>query len=590
MPHFIKTGNWDLKSKAPKEYLNLDLLIEKIASGITPPSTSTDNVGIFYVSKNYTGVASALVADYTIAGITSANTSYTTQLANAKMGSENHAYPDPWSARNAAMTAITAATISKAIIIVLGGATWTYGSNTLIQNGDSTGNPSVNETPDIKFTIGFDLSSLAKNNIYYYFNAGSTLIAINKSVTRHLVYNVDLLDTAWSSGFFGEGNFLTPYGTAQGLSQRFIEIENARAEFTFHAENVVGNRVFAFIYNRKNIKFDIKKWYGDTSTSIIYEQGDSREGDGSPSVIDVRIKEAIYGNAYSPYPLATTSTSSGNQRSFITKAGPSTNIRQKHVNIQIDSLSMETGFWYGTLVGGQYASTAATNNYSFNLHIKALKEVIGAYVTGSIINCLITTNYNNYSTISRFNNNYNITIDRADIESPLLDTRNIFTATPGNLYNSLKFKGGFIVRKPLSVSTATQTLMGDSIFSIPLATGAIDTTAKPFVQIEVDEAIAVTGYCFSNQGMSGTFFGNTVVKGNYKTLAANPVIYLRNAGNSCILDNVSLISAGTNSIDGSATGRLIYAKTAHSNVAENVTNVTNQGSAIVVDTDILNYL
>ena len=33
MPTFIKTGYWDKLSKAPKEYLNLDLLISQQAGG-----------------------------------------------------------------------------------------------------------------------------------------------------------------------------------------------------------------------------------------------------------------------------------------------------------------------------------------------------------------------------------------------------------------------------------------------------------------------------------------------------------------------------------------------------------------------------
>jgi len=89
-----------------------------------------ENIGnVFYVSKKYTGAGRAVVNGFTLASISSTNTSYTSQLAKAQPGSMVFSYPDPYAARNAAMDAMAAGKISSAEIVVLEGSKYTIGSN-----------------------------------------------------------------------------------------------------------------------------------------------------------------------------------------------------------------------------------------------------------------------------------------------------------------------------------------------------------------------------------------------------------------------------------------------------------------------------
>jgi hypothetical protein len=553
---------------------------------------TTDNVGVFYVSKNYSGIGDARFSNslYTVASITSTNAGYMQQLQAARMGDANKAYPDPWAARNAAMEAMTAGTIKKALVIINGGNTWTYGANTLSLNGDSTGNPAINETPDIKFTSYTDMSSLAKNNIDYYFNPNSTLLNLAKSVAIRIIYNVDGTDTAFTSGFYGSGNFLTPYGSAQGLSQRFMEVNNANLTFNFEANNVVANRAWGYVFNKKNITLKINRWYGDITTSVIYSGGETREGDGTPSTISVDIKHAIHGNKFSPYPLATIDTGISNSRSFIHYGGAMTNTRQKEFSFTVDNMYIESALYiYGTLVGSQ--GFGGGTNILTNVHIKNLKETRAATTTGNHWNNLINLNNANSNTLVFNNCIFNFRIDNGDVEAQIIDGRNVLPANASSSNNFVNLKLGNIIKKPYSVATGTSVLGGNCIIGLPITNGVITTANKPTFNIEVDNAIAVTGYCISEGiGITGyTYHGNVSIKGKFKALDGSSVVYLDNSGSAAMLKDVILVGAGTYSIDASAPTQNIYCKDVLSNLVHNVTNINQQG-VLTVDTNITNYL
>lgn len=72
MPTFIKTGYWDKLSRAPKEYLNLDLLISQLADGGGGPTTYpigiavSDEVSLLNIGLKYTF---RIPTDYTVSTI-----------------------------------------------------------------------------------------------------------------------------------------------------------------------------------------------------------------------------------------------------------------------------------------------------------------------------------------------------------------------------------------------------------------------------------------------------------------------------------------------------------------------------------------
>jgi hypothetical protein len=548
------------------------------ANLIAPAAATTDNVGVFHVSKNYSGVGNAVFSssNFTIAGITSVNTGYMTQLSAARMGDANKAYPDPWAARNAAMTALTSGAIKRALVVMESANYWTYGSNTLAQNGDSTGNSAVNEIPDVRLAGNGDISSLMKNNIDYYWQPNSGLTSIAKSFAFHVGYNSDPTDVLWKSGFYGHGNFTTIYGTLEGLSQRFVEINNARAEFTFECNKAVIQRAWIFLHNYKSANIKVKRWFGGLWDSFIYENGTSREGDGLPAVLHASVDEAFMGPSYFPY---TPSYTAGVGTRAFWQANYGTAARLKVRSVNVGKLFMDvTG--NGCLITG--GGTTASNNQS-ELNIGYLRHrynLVSATNTGALV--LITSQS---ASQTGSNNSFIFNIKEADIEAPFIEPRNGLSGNAANVNNKVIINmDDMRFRNPVTALTAA--------FAFPMSNVAI-AGEKPTYIFNIKKCLAVEGYCFdwnANTGAGWAYNGHVIVNGVYKTLQALPPIYLRHGTNpSAFLDGVKLISGGTYSIDGDAVGRQIFAKDVLSNVPVNGTNITATGT-LTTEPLITNYL
>lgn len=230
----------------------------------------------FYVSKKYTGAGAAIVTGYTVASITSVNAQYMTQLQNAVKGSMENTYPDPWAARNAAMDAIAAGTITTALIIVLQDTGYTVGSDVNTNNGTLVPPYLIagDEVTDVGFSSvnAADVSSLLKNNLYYEFRENSGLYYICHAYNIHLGYQINNADPLFKSSITGRGFFHRVYGEQQGYTDIMIYIDNANAIVQFEGKELSAGMPRCFVLgNVAEFHCAIDQVYcGDSILTMIF--------------------------------------------------------------------------------------------------------------------------------------------------------------------------------------------------------------------------------------------------------------------------------------------------------------------------------
>lgn len=228
---------------------------------------------VFYVSKKYTGIGSATVTGTTLANISSINASYNTQLAAAQMGSLEKTYPDPWSARNAAMDALIAGTITTANIVVLPGNTYTVGSDVNSNNGSATSPylTTADDASDIRFSAAnsFAICSLVQNKVYVEFKETSGLYNICHTYNIFLIYQDDPTDTKFRGGILGRGFFHRLYGVNNSFHDMIIWVDNANATVEFNAKEVSQSSGKGIcIWNCADVYVNVDTYYS-ADTSIL---------------------------------------------------------------------------------------------------------------------------------------------------------------------------------------------------------------------------------------------------------------------------------------------------------------------------------
>ena len=413
--------------------------------------------GIFYVSKPIYATASTYAAysgcSATIIGtgvtdITSTDSTYNSQLSIATMGNSNKPYPCPYSARNAAMTAIQTGVIKNALIIVLNGS-YVIGSNQIAQNGTEDGGTSTNQTPDLQFwqSRSTSIASLYQDKIDYYFNKNTRFTYICKSFPIYFGYNVDSNDTIFNSNIYGDGRFLQVYGEGSHNS-KFMYIDNANANVEFNANYTSFSQynTFQFI-NYENINVNIKTL--KASDTRLFEFGSTREGSGTPSKLNVNIEYAQWGKGLSDYP------DNSDWWETITLLGSGTN-RTKFIDFYIKKLRMNQG---------PYGIWRNVGQSEFNVNVKfnidELYQTDDQIFTGSLANRLglIAPSWGGYSGIVSAST-YIFNIGNAVTDLALLSTNshfdrfsttdvyfelNVGSHTKNQNSNSGRLKGNIIV-------------------------------------------------------------------------------------------------------------------------------------------------
>jgi hypothetical protein len=589
-----KQIGWSQESNLLWEVANKVSYLGQVISTSLANVGGGDNLGVFYVTRNYTGTGDALYNNFLNSTVTSSNQSFNDQLASAKMGDPGKPFPDPWAARNAAVTALNAGTITKAIVIVNGGQTWTVGYEFSTWNGSASGNSAINTVADIKLPIFIPSgTSLMQNNVDFFFHPGTTIINIADVAELHIGYNVDTTNTKWVSGIYGYGTFIAPYGTNNGFSQRMFQIGNGNGEMTVECDTIICQRAWFFVSNGESpalLKLKAKKVITDATGGLLVTILSLPVGTEAttPSSIIIDVDVVQRGQKYFPYASSAQVSSGDNTRQLVETRpiGLDTSTRQKSITVNVKQCYIhDTCLWLYRQ--GQHSSTEI--NHTVDINIGYLKHELNLTKTGFLIRGAIQ-----FSGITsagqRTNTHTTITINAAQVEEAILSAMNCTSRLAASANNSFVLKIGSIIKTGTYAGST-----GQYIFGLP---STVAGSAGEPMKIVID-----AGYAQSNLGNvfkaeELAFQGNTtyrddvVVKGTFKTTASDPVINstLPLAGNTgVILDNATLVTAGTQSISSSVAGDIYFSKQAYSNVAVNGANITTQGT-FNVDANIANFI
>lgn len=563
------------------------------------PTGTTDNIGVFYVSKNYSGIGAAIVTGTTLLSITSTNGGYNTQLMAARMGDMNKAYPDPWAARNAAMAAMLAGQITKAYIRVIGGSQYTVGSDVAANNGPVTGGATTATVADVGFSSPNRtlVASLMKHNIFYHFEENSGLKHINRTYAINSgAYNVDATDTTFVSGIYGKGLFHHVYGNGDGtianFSQRFIEVDNTRSSIVFHADDVAFQRASLFIFSHKRLDVKARNWYCDSESFLLALQGDTpaNEGDGLPMSISIDIENTYKGNEYYPYSLttATTTLSRPMLALDVINSTRQKNISFKSKNLFVSGCDLQD--IYATFLGGVNRTCV---NYSMHFEVDNLyqKTDTAKQAFALLFTPLITTSATTNNQI-RENFHETFIIKNANINAPLIRVMNCAPSLAGNKNNSVSIILGNVVRRAINAGSLSY------IIGLPIPNAAAGVAnavngERVNVRISADSVIAEAGKIFSQTYALGVpvYNGATKIEGTYITKDGSPVAEFIGTGNAGIFKDAILIAKGaaTNTLEVNNGGNpvSVYTKDTVANLPYEA-GITQQG-VLTVDTNIANY-
>ena len=185
------------------------------------PGGSIAQGNIYYVRRNFSGLANA------------SNPAYVTQLAAAIRGSQERAYPDPWSARDAAIVDILADSVDNALIYVMAGQQYTYGDTLATKNG-------AEDFTTINFAVDKRTTSATKANINLYYEGIDYYFAPGSKLSNHCAdYDINLLTITGSTPkrfqLTGQGAFVNFYGQFRGWNNEFAFIDNPKAAVYFEA-------------------------------------------------------------------------------------------------------------------------------------------------------------------------------------------------------------------------------------------------------------------------------------------------------------------------------------------------------------------
>lgn len=560
---------------------------------------TNDNVGVFYVNRNFTGIAAAIVTGYTLATIASTNASYNAQLINARMGDMNKAYPCPYSARNAALDAIASGNINKAYIRVLGGSQYTIGSDVAANNGLPAGGAATATVADIGFSSANRtlVASLMKNNVFYYFEVNSMLKFINRTYAINSgCYNVDATDTTFVSGIYGKGLFHHVYGNGDGtisnFSQRFIEVNNTRCSIVFECDEAALQRASFFIFSHKRIDIRARNYYCDSESFFIALQGTTplNEGDGLPTSITCDIENFYKGNVTYPYSLTTNNTSLSRPMFALDVINAT---RQKNLTFKIKNLFVngcDLQDIYASFLGG--INRPCVNNNMIleidNLYqsTDVAKQAFAILFAPLITTSAMTTNQ------QRENFHETFIIKNANINAPLIRVNSGAAGTAGNKNNSCTIKLGTVVRRAVNAGSLSYII---GLPTVPSAAGVTNAVVgeRLLVKIQADFVSAEIGKVFSESYTLGVpvYIGATTVVGTFVAKDGSPVAELTGTGNMGVFDSAILIAKGaatqTLQVNNGGNPVVVFTKDTLANLPYE-TGITHKG-VLDVDSDIANF-
>jgi len=544
---------------------------------------------IFYVSKQYSGTASSVITGITGSTyISSSNSSYNFQLSSAVMGAISKPFPDPWSARNAAINLIASNSIDRATIIVIGGE-WSVGSDNSSYNGDPTGlYPNSGVSVDICFssTNGNNgVSSLFQNNIDYVFYPNTYITYLNSSYSIYLGYNSDPTNSIFNSNIYGKGNFSQVYGLVNGFNANFIYLNNGGSTIRFESEYCIFQQSEVFkIINYYNAYINIDELIcSDTTLFGIYDNSYSPiTATTSNSQIDINVNNLKWGLGWIPYPET-------NSHLHLLNLGFSTN-RYKAINVNINSLvghmSPESLLYFDN-------STTIYNNIQLDLSI-------GNFIQSSSTNGYHTASAliqnSNFGNLIGTSSNFEmlVNIDSAFTDVPLLNTTfPIALSGSSNNVVTYNIKSHYMGYTPSNIINSN-ILVGSSNYSNTTGSPVLVNVNGNFYNQNVNGMIISTFSSATFSGVKNIFSGtylsgtNSSYLGTYSYSSAYVVDLSLLPDKSVVFKNASIAGSSTYSVRSSNT-RNVYFQNVHASTLIDP-NISQIGSSASISSDLVNYI
>lgn len=461
-----------------------------------------DNLGVYFVDRRYEDPAGAHVTGFTLASITSTNTSYTAQLGLARRGSAANPYPDPWSARNQALEDLSSGLITQASIVVLSGV-WTVGSDDPTKNGSVDGtSPNSGVVADLTFDLGeggydptFNTSSLLKTRLHFFFHPGTELHFINSFFNLSLVMEDSFYQSPtleYTTSLQGHLSIYSPYPTYG----------------------------YTFVINNPLAKVDIQ---------LDYMEGAKPATDGmfyinTFDTLNIKVKSILgYGGGYyfTIFDAYATSTPSHDS----VPSGVST------LNVEIDDFKClaATDPAYGRecsllYMGGDSSYQRYSGYYNGNFYVK------NVYVVGTVSN-----EYGNLASFGSgtpgaylpFNMQFNVQIDNAVV---LVDTAYWLLQPSQSANCSLFTVGAFGRNEFISISAkeikTEYPMLGTLRTNSQNSAGIVASSGTFRVNINCDNLEKFTNSVLSGIQSSLIFVGLIQDGGNGVTTASSGMIYI----------------------------------------------------------------
>jgi hypothetical protein len=551
---------------------------------------------VYYVSQKYTGTARAVVSGNTLASVSSTNSSYTAQLAKATPGSMVYSYPDPFSARNAALDAIAAGAIPSAEIVILPGSKYTIGSDDSTKNGSIDGSSPNNGTiADIEFPSSVlladtSVASVLKNKVTTYFGEESSFTYINSSYGIYCFYQNDSLNTNYRSAVYGKGSFYQVYGEVNKFTAGFGFIGNRNSYTEFHAREIYMQQWRGIVFSDyATCSVDIDNVSSaDANVFTMGYKGFSSPSTGStsnsPRMLSIKVQSLRFGRSQIPYP-------SKNDYWYLLSTANNLPVEGTLVNIDIANLFMQS-----TNNGSLFYIAGGSSDYNVHMTVNIgnliqRDEMIGyATENGGLIYA--------YGPSIAINNSITFNIKSADIDAPLLGMEN-FGSNAANFNNRLNLNVGDLQKN--------RTAFKGGIFNV---TSMLSQTQGEPLLINVhgnfrsyDSAALIY---ITNIWYSYPFANRYQFSGKYESLVHNiPVVHFyANPGKNIALTDATLINDGitpciyADSVTGSTdcnscqnAGPItapIYIKNVHANSAPG-NNIQVFGEAVKVYADLSSF-
>lgn len=405
------------------------------------PGTAVSGSTVFYVNRNFTGAARAKVSGNTLASVSSTNAGYNSQLARAVPGNMVLSYPDPFSARNAALDAMAAGRISNAQVIILPGNQYTIGSDDSAENGSLNGqSPNNGTVADIQFpqTVlqnDSSIASIMKNNMDMYFDVGTSFTYINSAYGIPCCYDRDTV--SYHSNIYGHGTFAQVYGEVNSFIAVFAVILNRQASVSFHAHRFIIQQWQGFTMGDFSIAAIEADELESTESNVFYigQPGAALPITGTagkaPRTISIKVRNVRYGKGQTPYP-------DSQDWWYFILMGNQQYIEGTIVDINIDNIYM-----------------FATNDGPL-LNLSSEAPMIGLQLTLNIGNLVHRDSHLAYDPYYggltycygpgvAYSNSISCNIKTANIDAPLLGMMN-FCAYSGNINNRFNLNVGNLVK------------------------------------------------------------------------------------------------------------------------------------------------